>query len=62
VGAGKTVYVHVGRGTSSGAHFYWGRTAPVFDNPTGWPEYRGDGGYLFDPMGNLRASVMWPAR
>jgi micrococcal nuclease len=62
VGAGKTVYVHVGRGTSSGVNFYWGRTAPVFDNPTGSPQYNGDGGYLFDPKGNLRASAMWPTR
>lgn len=62
VGAGKTVYVHVGRGTSGGNHFYWGRTAPVFDNPTGSPQYNGDGGYLFDPKGNLRASAMWPTR
>ena len=62
VAAGKTVYVHVGRGTSSGSHFYWGRSAPVFDNPTGAPRYSGDGGYLFDPKGNLRASHMWPVR
>ncbi len=62
VAAGKTVYVHVGRGTSSGSHFYWGRSAPVFDNPTGAPQYKGDGGYLFDPKGNLRASHMWPVR
>jgi endonuclease YncB( thermonuclease family) len=62
VAAGKTIYVHVGRGTSSGVNFYWGRTAPVFDNPTGSPTYNGDGGYLFDPKGNLRASAMWPTR
>jgi endonuclease YncB( thermonuclease family) len=62
VGGGKTIYVHVGRGTNSASHFYWGRTAPVFDNPTGAPQYNGDGGYLFDPKGNLRASQMWPAR
>ena len=62
VGAGKTIYVHVGRGTSSGVNFYWGRTKPVFDNPTRSPRYNGDGGYLFDPKGNLRASSMWPTR
>jgi endonuclease YncB( thermonuclease family) len=62
VGAGKTIYVHVGSGTNNASHFYWGRTRPVFDNPTGSPTYMGDGGYLFDPKGNLRASHMWPVR
>ena len=62
VAAGKTIYVHVGKGTSSGINFYWGRTSPVFDNPNGYPTYSGDGGYLFDPLGNLRASAMWPTR
>ena len=56
VSPGKTVHVHVGQGTNTSTDFFWGRTAPVFNNPTGSPTYNGDGGYLFDPKGNLRAS------
>jgi endonuclease YncB( thermonuclease family) len=62
VSPGKTVHVHVGQGNNTSTDFFWGRTAPVFNNPTGSPTYNGDGGYLFDPEGNLRASQMWPAR
>jgi micrococcal nuclease len=59
LGPGTALYVHAGGGTthrtSSGWHFYWGQAAPVFENVTGAPTYMGDGGYLFDPNGNLRA-------
>ena len=44
-----SIYVHVGRGRSHGANFYWGLGHALFDNTIG------DGGYLFDPQGDLRA-------
>jgi hypothetical protein len=47
--AGGTIYVHVGRGRSHGNDFYWGLDRALFDNNLG------DGGYLFDPQGDLRA-------
>ena len=49
VPAHGSIYVHVGRGLSHGTSFYWGFGHALFDNTIG------DGGYLFDPRGNLRA-------
>jgi endonuclease YncB( thermonuclease family) len=49
VPAGGSIYVHPGRGRSHGNHFYWGLGRALFDND------QGDGGYLFDPQGDLRA-------
>ena len=46
--AHASIYVHVGRGRSHGTNFYWGLGHALFDNTIG------DGGYLFDPRGNLR--------
>jgi endonuclease YncB( thermonuclease family) len=43
-----STFVHVGRGRSHGNHFYWGLGRALFDNE------HGDGGYLFDPQGDLR--------
>ena len=61
VGAGRRVRVHVGRGTADGARFYWGLPAPVFENVGGTPGL-GDGGYLFDRDGDLRAWDVYPCR
>jgi len=49
VPAHASIYVHVGRGRSHGTNFYWGLGHALFDNTIG------DGGYLFDPQGDLRA-------
>lgn len=54
VRAGESVRVHVGRGTADGARFFWGLGAPVFENTDAYPG-AGDGGYLFDRDGDLRA-------
>jgi hypothetical protein len=62
VAAGDSVYVHPGRGASTGRHFYWGLSAAVFENATGAPTYKGDGAYLFDPHGDLRGWRMYPCR
>jgi endonuclease YncB( thermonuclease family) len=57
--AGGTVTFHVGRGTSSGTTFYWGLWAPAFENARGDARGMGDGAYLFDPQGDLRAWSMY---
>jgi endonuclease YncB( thermonuclease family) len=62
VAAGDSVYVHPGRGASTGRHFYWGLSAAIFENATGAPTYKGDGAYLFDPHGDLRGWRMYPCR
>jgi endonuclease YncB( thermonuclease family) len=49
VPAGGSIFVHPGRGRSHGNHFYWGLGRALFDND------HGDGAYLFDPQGDLRA-------
>jgi len=61
VGAGRRVRVHVGRGTADAAEYFWGLPAPAFENPAGAPGL-GDGGYLFDPDGDLRAWDVYPCR
>ena len=62
VKAGGSVYVHPGHGTNTSTHYYWRIGDPIFENPTGSPTYVGDGGYLFDPQGDLRAWQMYPCR
>jgi endonuclease YncB( thermonuclease family) len=53
VPAGGSVRLRMGRGRNRGNEFHWGLSTPPFEN-------HGDGGYLFDPRGNLRASVIYP--
>jgi endonuclease YncB( thermonuclease family) len=57
--AGGTITLRMGRGTNDGNTFYWGQTNPPLDNPTGDDRALGDGGYLFDPRGNLRKYVIY---
>ncbi len=54
VPAGGRVRVHVGSGSPDGTRFYWGLSTPAFENTDSAPG-TGDGGYLFDPDGDLRA-------
>lgn len=58
VPAGGAVVLHTGKGKNGGGHYYWGmkRGTRVFDNVTGAPTFMGDGAYLFDPQGDLRAA------
>ena len=57
---GGTVTVHVGRGTDSSYQFYWGREYALFDNSPGDSRGYGDGAYLFDFQGDLRAWMTYP--
>jgi micrococcal nuclease len=57
---GETITVHDGHGRRSGDDLFWGLGVPVYQNI-------GDGAYLFDPQGDIRASMIyprawWPAR
>jgi micrococcal nuclease len=59
---GASVFVHVGKAPSSptAGHFYYGLSAPIFENVTPAPVSLGDGGYLFDPQGDLRGWQQYP--
>jgi endonuclease YncB( thermonuclease family) len=62
VPARGSVVVYVGKGTRTSTKFYWGNSEPIFENATGYPKYIGDGGYLFDPQGDMRAWQQYPCR
>lgn len=55
VAPGKSVTLHMGKGNRTSTLFFWGYDKPLFENS-------GDGGYLFDPQGDLRAWVVYPCR
>jgi endonuclease YncB( thermonuclease family) len=59
---GATITLHVGHGTSGGGVYYWNRSKPIFENATDDSHAMGDGAYLFDPSGDVRASFVYPCR
>jgi endonuclease YncB( thermonuclease family) len=61
VPAGGTITMFVGRGTNTASDFFWGESGGVFDNATSYPG-GGDGAYLFDTEGDLRAWQVYPCR
>jgi endonuclease YncB( thermonuclease family) len=60
--AGETITVRMGRGSSAGSQFFWGQAKAVFENASDDRRAMGDGGYLFDPQGDLRAWMTYPCR
>jgi endonuclease YncB( thermonuclease family) len=56
---GGAVTVHVGRGAREDDALHWGLAAPAFENPTDDRRAMGDGAYLFDPEGDLRAGLIY---
>ena len=62
VRAGGTVTVHVGSGTNTSTRFYWNRDGTVFENATYDERAMGDGGYLFDHQGDVRAAMTYACR
>ena len=58
---GATVTVFASRGSASAGRFFWGLAIPPFQNP-GDSRRLGDGGFLFDPQGDLRAAMLYPCR
>jgi micrococcal nuclease len=59
VPAGGTVRLGMGHGTDTADELHWGLGSPPFENPSYDERATGDGGYLFDPRGNLRAWVIY---
>jgi endonuclease YncB( thermonuclease family) len=57
---GGTITVDVGREGDDQTVFSWGLRAPVFENATYDEKAMGDGAYLFDPLGNVRALMVYP--
>jgi endonuclease YncB( thermonuclease family) len=55
---GGTVTVRVGRARAG--ELGWGMGRPVFENAHGGERVLGDGAYLFDPLGNVRAAMIYP--
>jgi endonuclease YncB( thermonuclease family) len=55
---GASLRIHVGRGTRRPGHLFWGLRDPIFENVDG--RSSGDGAYLFDRQGDLRAWVIYP--
>jgi len=58
----SSVKVYAGQGESFGGEFFWNLTAPVFENVSGDDRGIGEGAYLFDPQGDIRASMIYPCR
>ena len=59
---GESLTVYVGGGTDTWTEFFWDQRKPIFENPTGGERAMGDGAYLFDPHGDLRAHMTYPCR
>jgi endonuclease YncB( thermonuclease family) len=61
---GEAITLYVGRrpagDNNTNTHFYWGRDHSIFEDVRS--HGLGDGGYLFDPHGDLRAWMMYPCR
>ena len=53
--ADGTLRLRMGYGTDTADELHWGLDSPPFENPSYDERATGDGGYLFDPRGNLRA-------
>ena len=49
----------MGYGTDTADELHWGLDNPPLDNPSYDDRAPGDGGYLFDPRGNLRVWVIY---
>jgi hypothetical protein len=59
IGPGQTLTVRTGSGLSGGLTYYRGLAGTVFENSVNGGG-AGDGAYLFDPLGNLRAHMLYP--
>ena len=59
---GGAITVFAGEGDSTDTEFFWGLRSAPFDNVTPDPFNMGDGAYLLDPQGDVRASATYPCR
>ena len=60
IAPGGEVTLYVGQGERFDTDYFWGLTKPVFENTTRDDRGMGDGAYLFDPQGDIRASMIYP--
>ena len=60
--AGKSVTVFAGKGPNRAPRFHWGLPTSPFENATNDKKKVGDGAYLYDPDGDIRAYVQYPCR
>ena len=58
---GESLTVSTLKGDDTWTEFFWYQKAPIFENPGG-EKSMGDGAYLFDPQGDLRAWMTYPCR
>ena len=56
---GSTLTLRVGKGTNTATTLYWGYTTAHFKNVDETGGF-GDGGYLYDPDGDVRAHAIYP--
>jgi endonuclease YncB( thermonuclease family) len=59
---GEELEVHVGAGTDTWTELFWGLKKPIFENVTSGTHGGGDGAFLFDPQGDIRAWSTYPCR
>lgn len=62
VAPGDKVRLKIGHGDNGGGVLHWGLDIPIFANVTGGRTFMGDGAWLYDPRGDLRAWYMYPCR
>jgi micrococcal nuclease len=58
--ANGSIILRMGKGRSAAQTFFWGLSEPPLENPSYDRRGIGDGGYLFDPKGNLRVGEIYP--
>lgn len=59
---GRSLTVFAGKGRSRGSRLHWGLGDSPFENATNDRKKVGDGAYLYDPDGDIRAFVQYPCR
>lgn len=59
---GAELRVHVGCGSETATEKHWCQKSTAFENITYDKTAIGDGAYLFDPKGGLRASFLYPCK
>jgi endonuclease YncB( thermonuclease family) len=59
---GEELEVHTGRGTDTWTELFWGLRQPIFENTSGGEHGVGDGAFLLDPQGDIRAWSSYPCR
>ena len=59
---GGAIKVHASVGRHTATDYFWGLHEAPWENVVGGARAMGDGGYLFDPQGDVRAFVQYPCR